>query len=169
MTLGLKYKLVTLSFGGARHHLIYAAHAEPRHTLSASISSLRAWSTCFERPFQIWNFNTYAEHTRKFLTRTRQFLTHMVCMFEHPCQIWNFYTYAEHTHKALMRMLRVSISSWCVCSGNAPVPEPYAQGKQQSLMHMLSIFLRYALLKIRLNIRVSPNWTPLIFFFNFVF
>jgi hypothetical protein len=28
VTLGLKYKLVTLIFGGARHHLIYDAHPE---------------------------------------------------------------------------------------------------------------------------------------------
>ncbi len=40
VTLGLKYKLVTLTFGGARHHLISDAHAERAHqfltrTLSA--------------------------------------------------------------------------------------------------------------------------------------
>jgi hypothetical protein len=28
MTMGLKYKLVTLIFGGARHHLISNAYAE---------------------------------------------------------------------------------------------------------------------------------------------
>ncbi len=34
-------------------------------------------------------------------------------------QIWNFYAYTEHTCKKLMLMLRVRISSWCVCSANA--------------------------------------------------
>jgi len=32
MTLGLKYKLVTLNFKGARHHLISDAH--PKHCTS---------------------------------------------------------------------------------------------------------------------------------------
>jgi hypothetical protein len=44
VTLWLKYKLVTLTFGGARHHLISDAHAQHAHqflarTLSARISS----------------------------------------------------------------------------------------------------------------------------------
>ncbi len=98
MTLGLKYKLITLTFGGARQHLICwcqhwaftsvpDAYAQCSHqfltcTLSARISSLCAWSACFWGPFQIWNF----------------------------------YAYAEHTCKKLMCMLRVRISSWWICS-----------------------------------------------------
>jgi hypothetical protein len=35
--------------------------------------------------------------------------------------------YAEHTHKELMRMLSMRISSLCVCSGYASVPDAYAQ------------------------------------------
>ncbi len=43
--MGLKYKLIIIIFGGARHHLISDAHAELPHqflmrTLSARISSL---------------------------------------------------------------------------------------------------------------------------------
>ncbi len=55
VTLGLKYKLVTLTYGEARHHLISDAHAKRvRQEL------MRA---------KIWNFYPYAEHTRKKLMR----------------------------------------------------------------------------------------------------
>jgi hypothetical protein len=59
-----------------------------------------------------------------------------------PFQTWNFYAYDEHTRKKLMRMLRVRISSWLVCSANASVPDPYAQGMHPFLMSMLRIFWR---------------------------
>ncbi len=36
-------------------------------------------------------------------------------------------SHAEHTRKELMRMLSMRISSWCVCSGYASVPDVYAQ------------------------------------------
>ncbi len=125
MTLGLKYKLVTLIFGGTRHHLIsYTctsvpdAYSQCTHQfltpmLSARISSLRAWSAFFKGPFQLWKF----------------------------------YAYTEHTRKKLMCMLRIRISSWRVCTANASVPDPehYAPGRHQFLMHMLSMFLRDAL------------------------
>jgi hypothetical protein len=64
-----------------------------------------------------------------------------------------------------------------VCSVQASVPDPYAQGTHQFLMRMLSIFLlklKKSLLTIRLSIRVrifaAPN-EPLnifiqIFYFN---
>jgi hypothetical protein len=48
--------------------------------------------------------------------------------------------HAEHTRKARMRMLSRPISSWCVCSGYASVPDAYAQGTHQFLMRMLSMF-----------------------------
>ncbi len=35
--------------------------------------------------------------------------------------------HAEHTRKELMCMLSMRISSWCVCSGYASVPDAYAQ------------------------------------------
>jgi hypothetical protein len=47
---------------------------------------------------------------------------------------------AEHTRKELMRTLSMCISSLRACSGNASVPDPYAQGTHQSLMCMLSMF-----------------------------
>ncbi len=69
-------------------------------------------------------------------------------------------------------MLRVRISTWCVCSTNASVPDPYAQGTHQSLMRKLSMFWRSALLKIGLSICVRkfavPN-EPLNSFFKFYF
>ncbi len=84
--------------------------------------------------------------------------------FLHLCwaYAWGTDAYAQGKHQFLMCMLR-----------NAPVPGPYAQGKQQSLMHMLSKFGRYALLKIRLNIRgrnfAAPTEPPKYFLFYFVF
>jgi len=39
-------------------------------------------------------------------------------------------------------MLSMRISSWCVCSVHASVPDPYAQGAHQFLMRMLSMFWR---------------------------
>ncbi len=35
--------------------------------------------------------------------------------------------HAKRTRKELMRMLSMHISSWCVCSGYASVPDAYAQ------------------------------------------
>jgi hypothetical protein len=35
--------------------------------------------------------------------------------------------HSEHTHKELMRMLSMRISSRCVCSRYASVPDAYAQ------------------------------------------
>jgi hypothetical protein len=35
--------------------------------------------------------------------------------------------HAEHTRKELVRMLSIRISSCCVCSGYASVPDAYAQ------------------------------------------
>ncbi len=57
-----------------------------------------------------------------------------------PFQIWNFYANAEHSRKKLMRMLRVHISSWLVCSANASVPDPYAQDAHQLLMVCSAFF-----------------------------
>jgi len=44
VTLGLKYKLVTLIFGGARHHLISDAHAERAHQYLTRMLSSRTSS-----------------------------------------------------------------------------------------------------------------------------
>ncbi len=131
MTLGLKYKLGTLTFGVARHHLISDAHNERAHQflmrrLSARISSLRTWSAYFEG----------------------------------PSQIWNFYAYAEHRCKKLMHMLMVCISFWCVCLANASVPDPYAQGKHQLMIVCSACFEGTALLKIRLSTCVRNFATP---------
>jgi hypothetical protein len=41
VTLGLKYKLVTLIFGGASHHLIPDAHAERAHQFLTRLLSAR--------------------------------------------------------------------------------------------------------------------------------
>jgi hypothetical protein len=65
VTLELKYKLIILIFGGARHHLISDAHAELTHqflmrTLSARISSLGVCSAYASVP---------ARGRHKFLTR----------------------------------------------------------------------------------------------------
>jgi hypothetical protein len=51
LTLGLKYKLVTQTFGGASHPLISDAHAQrahpvPARTFSARIGSRRSLSAC---------------------------------------------------------------------------------------------------------------------------
>jgi hypothetical protein len=48
--------------------------------------------------------------------------------------------------KKLMHMLIVCIISWCVCSENLPVPDPYAQGTHKFLMHMLSMVWRNCIL-----------------------
>ncbi len=66
--------------------------------------------------------------------------------------------YAQHAHQFLMRMLRVRISSWCVCSAcfkgtalcacistwcvwsvHAPVPDSYAQCTHPFLTRTLSV------------------------------
>ncbi len=75
--------------------------------------------------------------------------------FEGPFQIWNFYAYAEHTHKKLMRMLRLCISSWPVCSVYASVPDLYAHWCRCS-----SCFEGTALFKIRLSPRVRNFVAP---------
>ncbi len=89
MTLGLKYKPVTLIYGRARHHLISDAHALVP--------------------------DTYSQCTHQFLTRTLRASISSYAHDQHvlkgPFQIRNFYAYAEHTRKKLMRMLRVRISS----------------------------------------------------------
>jgi hypothetical protein len=61
VTLGVKYELVTLIFGGACHHLISDAHDEREQQflmrkLSAHISSLRVCSTYFEGTFSNFEF-----------------------------------------------------------------------------------------------------------------
>ncbi len=143
------------------HLLILDAHAEPAHqflacTLSASISSwcLRSvhasvpyahahCSACFEGTFSNLEFLrlcwAYVYETDA--CTEYQFLTHMLSMFSRDLfKFFNFYAYAEHTREKLMRMLMVSISSWCICSANASIPDPYAQGTHQFLMRMLSMF-----------------------------
>jgi hypothetical protein len=69
--------------------------------LSMRISALRVGSACTSVPY------THAQHGLK-----------------GPFQFCNFYAYAQHTRKKLIRMLRVLISSWLVCSANASVPDP---------------------------------------------
>ncbi len=96
MILGLKYKLVTFTFGGARHQFL-------TRTLSAPISSLRAWSACLKGPFQIWNF--YAQLS----IRLRNWF---VCSGYVLVPDAN----AQRTRPFLTRMLRVRISPWCVSS-----------------------------------------------------
>jgi hypothetical protein len=85
---GLKYKLVTLIFEGARHQFL-------THTLSACISSWRTRSVQAPVPKAV----PYA---------------HDQHVLKGPFQIWNFYAYDEHTRKKLILMLRVRISS---CAG----------------------------------------------------
>ena len=50
---------------------------------------------------------------------THRFLAHVLSMFEG--------TFVQCTHKYLMRMLSARISSWCVCSVHALVPDAHAQ------------------------------------------
>ncbi len=95
--------------------------------LSIRVRNWCVWSFCASVP------DAYAEHTHQFLKRM------LSMVWRDLFQIWNFYAYAEHTRKKLMRMLGVRISSWLVCSANASVPDPYAQGTHQFLMRMLRI------------------------------
>ncbi len=69
--MGLKYELVVLILGGARHHLIFDAHQFLVRMLSARISLSYAYSqhVLKEGPFQIWNFYPYTEHMRNKLMR----------------------------------------------------------------------------------------------------
>jgi hypothetical protein len=68
------------------------------------------------------------------------------------------YAHAQCTHQFLTRTLSMCISSWWVCSTNASVPDPYAQGTHQSLPDAYSqqsaCFEGTALLSIRLSICV---------------
>jgi hypothetical protein len=105
-TLGLKYKLATEIFWGARLHSISDAHADRTHqflrlpltdahaqcthqfltrTLSAGISSLRACSACFEGTFS--NLD---------------------------CLRWGW-------------ALSIHVRNWCVCSGYATDLDAFAQ------------------------------------------
>jgi hypothetical protein len=114
---------------------------------------VRNWCVC-----SVWASvpDAYAQHAHQFLMR----MLSMVC--RDLFQIWNFYVYTEHTLKKLMRMLRVRVSSWLVCSANASVPDLYAQGTHQFLMRMLSIFWRecalpHQFLTRMLSVRIS-SW-----------
>ncbi len=63
---------------------------------------------------------------------THHFLMHILGVFWMDLfKILNFFPYAEHTPKKLMCMLKVCISSCRVCSANASVPDPNAQGTHQ--------------------------------------
>jgi hypothetical protein len=100
------------------------------HTLSLHISSWRIYSVHASDP-DAHDQNTHHASVP---------YVHAQHALKGPFQIWNFYAYAEHASKKLMRMLRVRISSWLVCSATASVPDPYTQGKHQFLVHMISIF-----------------------------
>jgi hypothetical protein len=116
VTLGLKYKLATLIFGGARHHLISDAHAEHAHQvltrmLSARISSWPVCSGYASVP------DAYAKHVLKGLRSVHTLVPD---------------AYAQCTHQFLTRMLSARISSWHACSACAWVPDPYSQPVHKS-------------------------------------
>ncbi len=69
--MGLKYELVVLILGGARHHLIFDAYQFLVRMLSARISLIYAYAqhVLKEGPLQIWNFYPYTEHMRNKLMR----------------------------------------------------------------------------------------------------
>ncbi len=108
VTLGLKYKLVTLILGGARHPLISDAHAECTLqfltcTLSTRISS---WPVCS------WYASipdAYAQHVLQGLRSQRAIC---ICSLHTPAPD----SYTQRTHQFLTRTLRCA---W--------VPDPYAQ------------------------------------------
>jgi hypothetical protein len=114
VSLGLKYKLVTLKFGGAGYHLISDAYAERAHqflvcTLSALISSWRARSVHASVPC------AHAQYISK-----RDIFKLGIFML----------------------MLSIRVRNWCNCSGYASVPDPNAQGTHLFLMRMLSMIWR---------------------------
>ena len=95
MTLGLKYKLIFLSFEGARPHLVSYAQAEHTRkglmrTLSMRISSLRACSVNASVP------DAYAQHVLKGLRSVYVLVPD---------------AYAQCTHQFLTRTLSMRISS----------------------------------------------------------
>ncbi len=108
MTLGLKYKLVTLIFGGARHHLISDAHAERAH-----VQSTHNWPVCSGYASVP---DAYAKHVLKGLRSVHTLVPD---------------AYAQCTHQFLTRMLSARISSWCARSAFAWVPDPHAQPAQK--------------------------------------
>ncbi len=131
---GVKYKLVTLNLGGTRHNLISYAYAERAHqfltcTISACISSWHVRSVHASVP------DAHAQCTHQFLTRK-------LSMHWRAFPNMEFYAYAEHMHKKLMRMLKLHISFWPVCSVYASVRDLYAQDTHQSLMRTFSRFWR---------------------------
>jgi hypothetical protein len=91
MTLGLKYKLVTLNLDGTRHHLIFDEHAELTHQFLTRMLSM-LW-----RPFF------------KLSIRRRNW-----CVCSGYASVPD--PSAQCTHQFRTRMLGVSISHWCVCS-----------------------------------------------------
>jgi hypothetical protein len=130
---------------------------------------VRTWcvcSACASVPY------AYAQHAYQFLTGMLSMLWRDLFKFEIfmlmlsiRVRNWCVYsgyasvpdTYAQRTHQFLTRMLRVRISSWCVCSAffegsalsaristwqvcsvHAPVPYSYAQCTHQFLTCMLS-------------------------------
>ncbi len=104
MTLGLKYKLVTLIFWGARHHLIsYTCTSVPD-----------AYSQC---TYQFIFPYAHDQHVVKGPVKTRKFYA-----YAEQCTMHRVYT-----HQFLKRMLSKRISSWPVCIGYTSVPDAYAQ------------------------------------------
>ncbi len=83
--MGLKYELVVLILGGARHHLIFDAHQFLVRMLSARTSLIYAYAQHVfkEGPFQILNFYPYTEHMRNKLMRMLR-----VCISSgHACSV----------------------------------------------------------------------------------
>ncbi len=75
--------------------------------------------------------DVYAQCTRQFfMCMLSTYISpdmHAQHVFKGPLQIWNFDAYAEHRRKKLIRMLRLHISSWPVCTEYASVLDAYAQ------------------------------------------
>ncbi len=125
LTLGLKYKIVSLISREARHQF-------QTRTLSACISSWRARSV---HPFLTCMLSMLWRDLLK-----SGIFTLMLSVCSGYASIPD--TYAQGTHQFLTRMLRVRISSWRVCSVNpVPVPDP-AQRTHQFLARMLSVHIR---------------------------
>jgi hypothetical protein len=120
VTLGVKYELVTLIFGGACHHLISDAHAEreQQFLIASSLHTSVPYAYAqhiLKGPFQIlyFNFYAYAEQTRKKLM--------------HICS-WCAAVPGAYAQNVLNRLRSL----------HALVPGAYALCPHQFLTHMMS-------------------------------
>jgi hypothetical protein len=102
------------------------AHKDRRMRVRKSTFLNYLFYLFLKRPFQIWNFYTYAEHTRKKLMHM-----HRVRISSWPvCSVCASVPdpYAQRTYQFLTHMLGVRIISWCACSVRAAVSYEHAEG-----------------------------------------